>query len=323
MKFWKRLIIFAAGCSTTIICIWILASRVDRLVLLQALNQAGWIAWLSAVITYLVGFTLRGLRWSLMLRDIQYVPLANCQRSALLGYAANNILPFRLGELVRCTAFSKQTGISSMTTVASIFTERLLDALALVLILAGTLTVASGLVTNPNLQPVMIGAGILGGIGAAFILTLILAVQRSNRAETLRFLPTKILPIFNKLAAAGSFLCNPKRAIIVGTLSILIWIWEGLVFVLIAHALNVPSPLLTGYLMLGIVNLGILIPSAPGYIGVFQAAAVLAGSVLGMPESTALAIGLLVHAAQFIPVTVIGLFLAWPIWNDIKPLRKN
>jgi uncharacterized membrane protein YbhN (UPF0104 family) len=84
---------------------------------------------------------------------------------------------------------------------------------------------------------------------------------------------------------------------------------EGAMFVLIAWDMGLKDPIASGYFFLGIINLGILLPSAPGYIGVYQAASVFAFLALGYSKSEGLAYGLLIHIAQYLPVTIVGVLI--------------
>ena len=74
------------------------------------------------------------------------------------------------------------------------------------------------------------------------------------------------------------------------------------------RAVHLDLPPLAGWTVLTFVGFGISIPSAPGYIGVWHAAAVLALSMFGVSQATALGYALLYHASQFVPITLLGWF---------------
>ena len=56
----------------------------------------------------------------------------------VIGYMANNILPFRLGELVRAYYLKNKEEVSTATALSTIFIERIMDGLALIVILIGS-----------------------------------------------------------------------------------------------------------------------------------------------------------------------------------------
>ena len=71
-------------------------------------------------------------------------------------------------------------------------------------------------------------------------------------------------------------------------------------------ALDLRLPFTAGWAVLAFVGLGVSIPSAPGYVGVFHAAAALAVGLFGVAQSTAVGYALLFHASQILPVTLLG-----------------
>jgi uncharacterized protein (TIRG00374 family) len=147
---------------------------------------------------------------------------------------------------------------------------------------------------------------------ALAILGLIVLASMSGWITRLseRLLPPRLHTAVANILTALAFFRDPKRALGVVILSALVWLVEGSVFVLVISSLGVKDPWMAGYFMLAIVNLGILLPSAPGYVGVFQACGILAFEALGLPREQGLAASLLIHICQFLPITVIGLLLA-------------
>ena len=104
------------------------------------------------------------------------------------------------------------------------------------------------------------------------------------------------------------------------SLSILIWILEGFVFILGLYSVGLTNSILfVGFITLCVVNFGILIPSAPGYIGVFQAVFILVLTTFGVSESNSLAAAIIIHSCQFFPVTLMGFFLF--LNNSITKIR--
>lgn len=73
------------------------------------------------------------------------------------------------------------------------------------------------------------------------------------------------------------------------------------------HIFRLPLSWQAACTVLGIVNLGILIPSSPGYVGVFHSCVVLSLGIFGVPTGEALAYAIVIHLAQYLPVTLIGL----------------
>jgi uncharacterized protein (TIRG00374 family) len=274
---------------------------------------AAWVP-LAAITAYLLSFAPRAYRSQWMLAGAGPAPLslAHAGESQIMGYAANNVLPLRLGEFVRVFALHKLAGLPRVTGLASLLAERILDGLMVVLILGGSVTWFAGHGTHFEQTAVkpLLYTGVC--LFALAILGLIVLASMSGWITRLseRLLPPRLHTAVANILTALAFFRAPKRALGVVILSALVWLVEGSVFVLVISSLGVKAPWMAGYFMLAIVNLGILLPSAPGYVGVFQACGILAFEALGLPREQGLAASLLIHICQFLPITVIGLLLA-------------
>ena len=85
---------------------------------------------------YFISISFRTLRWKLLLSGVKVVPHNQLYPVVVVGYMANNILPFRLGEFVRSYYLYKRTGIGVTRGITAIFVERIFDALVLLLFIA-------------------------------------------------------------------------------------------------------------------------------------------------------------------------------------------
>src|SRR5882757_8834241 len=120
--------------------------RLDTRAILRVLGGAQLWPWLpAAVACYLVGHMVRGLRCKSLLRGQAHLSLATAANVVVVGYAVNNLLPARAGELARAAMVSERTGIPFAHSLTVIFIERILDGLAIlvVFLLAAWLTAFS------------------------------------------------------------------------------------------------------------------------------------------------------------------------------------
>src|SRR5207245_7008010 len=88
--------------------------------------------------------------------------------------------------------------------------------------------------------------------------------------------------------------------------TILVWLAPALAAWTMLQAMDLHLPLTAGWTVLAFVGLSVSIPSAPGYVGVFHYAAVLALEVFGVTRPIAVGYALVFHAAQILPVTLVG-----------------
>jgi uncharacterized protein (TIRG00374 family) len=261
---------------------------------------------------YLLSFVPRALRLRSMLDGTGApVPVVKAAGEAqVLGFAANNLLPLRMGEIVRVVALKRLAGVPPVIGLSSLVAERILDGAIIVLVLGGSVAWlganGAAAASTDLLQTLLFTGGAL--FTTAVLGLFVLAFARNWLTSACkRFLPARLSGAAAGILAAVSFLRDPRKSLQILWLSLLIWAMEGAVFVLAACCTGIPSPVMAGALMLAVVNLGVLLPSAPGYVGVFQACGILALQVVGQPRETGLAVSLVIHASQYLPITLLGI----------------
>jgi len=265
---------------------------------------------------YLAGFLIRGLRWHYMLLPIKNIRTRATTEGVIIGYMANNLFPARAGEVVRAMMLGSRGSISKASALGTIAVERIFDGAAIV----GILVVCSFFFTTeiPGgtfLVPVIVfGTGIFG----AGCLLILLGYSQLNRVKKIlrvfcRRLPERFAPKVEKvglnLLDSLKFLSFSRHLHVVLMLSILIWVIEGLVFWVGFIAFGLEANFLAAYMTLALVNLAMLVPSAPGGVGLFQQGNILAFSLFGISIEKALSYSVVVHGAMIVPVTLLGLVI--------------
>jgi uncharacterized protein (TIRG00374 family) len=278
-------------------------------------------AWiLPAVAVYFVGVWLRAARWRLLMSPFAHVPTQRLFRVILIGFSVNNVLPLRLGELVRTFLLRQSHGVAIASSLATVLIERLLDVFAL----CGIMTLV--LIWVPLDGAVLAVAGTSATITAAGLvgLLIVLVVPRALLERLFAFgigIATKIHPRLGDLA--GSIvdglrvLEEPRAVLAIVPLSILCWVAELGLYYFLALSLGVNAGLLGLAAGMVIANLVTVLPSPPGYVGTFDffLLRTLTDS-FGVPEAMAGAFTLLAHAVLLVPVVVAGLVLL--SWEDLS-----
>ena len=321
---WPRLLARWSGLVISVVLLALIVRKAQDLgAARQALAAADyrWVA--IAALLYLATFLPRGLRWARLLAGVQRLPLLHLSEVLIIGFMANNVLPFRLGEFVRAYVLGRKERVSATAAFATIVMERVCDGLTLVLLL----TVISLFYPFPvwvKRVGIVTAALFLGATAFMFLLA-----YRRDVAHALVGLVTQRLPHGVAAKATGMLdafdsglhlLRSPLDALAVVGLSLLIWGMEFAVYtrVLAGFAGSIQGDL--GHqvalhavlLLLIVVNFGIMIPSGPAYIGTFQAAAiaVLAG-IAGLSDPVAFSISWVLWATMVLPVILLGfIFLA-------------
>jgi uncharacterized protein (TIRG00374 family) len=265
----------------------------------------------AAILAFFIGYSCRIERWRLMLKqDNPKLNWLRCAGPFLGSFAANNVLPFRAGDVMRAFAFNTTLGVSAGIVIATLFVERLLDLLMVLVLFGVSLTYfkldVSGFAS--------MGSAALIAIAMAILLVLLfpglfqpLALFFGNLlARIFPKLGTKVLSEINKSFNTLFHLAKGKTMLKLVFWSVLAWLAEGCLFWAAALALPAIKLPEAGWLALPVGTLATLIPSTPGYVGTFDYFTENAMQVLGNDSSDATAYALLVHSLLWFPPTLIG-----------------
>jgi hypothetical protein len=230
---------------------------------------------------------------------------------------ANNVLPLRAGEFVRVYVVARRWNAPAgtetrahpfWTTLATLVVERVLDSLAVVLILAALILI----IPVPRfLEIAALVVLAIDVVGVAVLLALVVAPQACARvaARLVRRWPSlqrRALRILETFVHGLDGIRAPAHAIPLLAWTIAVWLLAALAAWTMLFALDLRLPFTAGWAVLAFVGLGVSIPSAPGYVGVFHAAATLAVGLFGVAQSTGVGYALLFHASQILPITLLG-----------------
>jgi len=288
----------------------------------RALKMANYYWLLPTVVSYMFGFWMRGIRWRYLLLPIKKCKIFNLVSTVFIGFMANNLLPFRVGELIRAYVNGKKENISKSSSLATIVVERVLDGLALVVLLLVAILFlergASAQHSFPQWLKRMIYVAWALFLGV-LILLYIMMRSKELTGKVIRKLfgffkepiLKKILNLTNSFIEGLNVLRKRKEILIVSFLSILVWTFEGTTFYLGAKALNLPISYPQAYLTLVIVALGLMVPSSPAFVGVYEYFCVTALALFAIDKSFALSYAVLLHLLQFSLLVGIGLFFLW------------
>jgi glycosyltransferase 2 family protein len=291
--------------------IWLIAGqiKVDELKSAFVGTIAHWL--LAGFAAFCVGYSCRIQRWRLMLsRDNASLKWSQCAGPLLGSFAANNVLPFRAGDVLRAFAFNGRLGVSAGVVVATLFVERLLDLLMVLLLLGAAL-----LLFELNVAE-FAGVGSITLLVIAFGIVLLLLFPQLFMPIAIacgklivRVAPKlgqKLLDEINKSFATLLHLAKGDTMIRLLIWSMAAWLAEGCVFWSAALALSALATPTAGWLALPVGTLATLIPSTPGYVGTFDYFTVRAMTTLGNNVAASTAYALLVHVLLWLPPTIIG-----------------
>lgn len=272
---------------------------------------------LSAITATLI-YPLRARRWRVILDPVApNLPFGELWRATAVGMMIGNIVPARAGELARAYALStEEPKVGFAAAFASIAVDRVFDAVVILFMLfVAMLDPAFPTGTRIADQPVANWAG--GGIIAVIVLLAALYALVLFPARVLTLYELVVRRLAPKLEARGrdallafasglSVLRAPKRFASVLGWTVLHWLCNALAFWIGFRAVGIMTPFSSALFVQGIIAIGVAIPSAPGFFGVFEAIAKESLAVYGVGPDLAVAWAIGFHILSFIPITVIG-----------------
>jgi uncharacterized protein (TIRG00374 family) len=317
----KKPVRIIGGVLITLLFLWLALRNVDLAEIRKALGQASYVYLIPAAICCATGYLLRTLRWQRILAPTRQVPFARLFPVLMVGFAANNLLPARIGEFVRAYLLGRRERVSASLALATIVLERVCDGLMLITLMTVTILVVPIPVDDPKIEVIESAAAIIFGVAALAIVLLlfaprpILAVVRFCLRPLPRRIAARITGLMDAFIAGLEALRSPLEIAKIAGLAALIWACEAATFAcaLLAFPLDLARGewVAAALFLLVFVNLGIMIPSAPGYIGTYQLFAKIALGAFAVSAASGVALSFVVHALQYSLVTTIGLICLW------------
>ncbi len=326
MKRWE----FWLGVLVSLLFLWLALRGLQLGDFWSALQTANYIWLIPGVGVYFLAVWVRAWRWHYLLSPIKKISTRSMFPITTIGYMGNNIYPARAGEVLRAVILKRKEGVSVSASLATIVVERIFDGVVMLAFVfinlpeLAKLTADSGFVGN--IQQVAVygtlaffGALVLFLLAAMFPqVTARLGTWLINRLIPARF-REKLINFMNKFLGGLAALRSPLSILMVFLTSLIIWLLETLKYWFVMHAFPFEVSFFALMLMNGIVNLATTIPSAPGYIGTFDAPGIAILSAYGVDQALAAGYTLVLHVALWLPITLLG---AWFLaregikWND-------
>ena len=160
------------------VLLWLALRGLDPRQTLDALSGANFWFVAPAVLIYFVGVAIRGLRWQRLLLPVEKIPARQAIALLIVSYTVNNIVPARMGDVMRVFLLARETGVRKSASLATVVLERLLDVLAILAIIVATTVVLSW--PSPLLTALRVAAVL--AIVATGLLILV-ATHRSQRLQ--------------------------------------------------------------------------------------------------------------------------------------------
>ncbi len=270
-----------------------------------------------------IGYFIRALRWSVLVRAEAQVSLPSVFWANMVGYMGNAYLPARAGELLRAAFLGREKGLGTSFVLATALSERILDAVALVVI--GSVALLSGgqlPAALANAVRLMAVAGVL-----ALAVVLLAPFQERLLLRIIGRLPLpegvsrKIVEQTSRFLVGMRSLQSMRRMLIFVALTAVVWLVDSVGVLIgvqiISQSLNLGQALV----LLAALGLSSAVPSTPGYMGVYQFVAVMVLMPYGFSRGEALAYILIAQVLNYLVVTLWGILGVWRL-NQARGSRE-
>jgi len=266
----------------------------------------------SALFTCLSLF-MRSLRWRILLNAEEKLSIGTVFCATMAGYMGNAFLPARAGELVRTMVVSGRSSLTKTYVLTTALSERLMDAVALVLW-------ASLILLGVNPKPGwMSGVARTMAVAAAVGAVAIAVLPHTGGLcqNVLRRLPLPIALRDRLIGLADQVLLgmrafhNTGRFLGFAAMTLLIWVSDALGTMIAGRALDLSLSFSMAMLLITGLGLSSALPSTPGYVGIYQFVAVTILVPMGVAKSAALAFILVVQAYGYVVTLLLGLPCLW------------
>ena len=288
--------------------------------------RPGWLA--LSLSTMLVNLAIRALRWKFLLEPLGPTTFASAFRATAVGFAASAVLPARAGEVIRPYFLARQAPrdqhgrMTATGAFATIILERLLDTVTVLILLASFVFVFGKdlAVVNPTGFALVKWAGASAALvsSAALVVLFMLAGDPERLGRTMtrleQVLPSKlagmIAKIAEKFARGLGAIRRPGRVLAALAWSFPLWLSICLGIWSMAQAFQLAIPFTGSFLLLGLLTLGVAVPT-PGAVGGFhEAFRVGATMFYGAPDDASVGAAIVLHLFSIGPSLMLGLLFA-------------
>lgn len=315
MKRWQ----FWLGVVISLVFIYLALSGLQLEDVWQIVHAADFIWLLPAVVVFIFGIFFRSIRWKILLgqRNLDLLkilfPVTN------IGYFGNNVFPARAGEILRAVVLKQRAQIPFSESFASIIIERVFDGLVMLGFVLLNINIFSKHSLDTQLTQNITEIAQIAAIVflCLFFLFFLIAIFPKKASGFFGFLIQHLLPsawqkgintIIQQFFDGLNIMRSPLSMVSVIALSIIIWTKETVVYWCLVQAFRLDLQFTDLLFLNGSLNIITSIPSAPGYIGTFDALGIAILSALGLMPEIAAGYILTLHVTLWLPVTLLGAF---------------
>jgi uncharacterized protein (TIRG00374 family) len=301
----NRALLAVAGIAISAVFLWLAIRDADAAEVKAALEDAQIELVLLAVVVFGFGYFFQALRWQ-KIANTPRPGLRTFYAMVLGGLAANNVLPVRIGELLRAGWLSREAPMPGGRALGSVALDRVCDVVTLAVFLV------IGIQAVPT--PAWLKRIVIGALLVIVLLAVVLVFARwytRTRERDRRDRGRLRRIVRDTIEMLGEPVGRRRAAVWIG-LSLVTWTLGTVAVVLVARSVGIDLAPLDAVFVASALALGVAIPSSPGYVGTYQWLGVSSLGLLDVPVNEALAFAILMQASWYVPTTLAGgAILGW------------
>ena len=313
------------GIIVSVIFLYLSFRKIDYSVFVKSLAEISIVSVLLSIVCSVLSYFIRAIRWKYILVDPN-LKFSHLFSASMIGNMGNNIFPMRIGEIIRCYVLGYQEGLSKSRILASVMFERVLDGITVLVFFTISLLFAS--VGKILIDGALIVALVFGSV-------LLIMIFAKNYQERFHRILSYILHFFSegvkvKLSnISNSFLTgldilHRRKYLMISTIYSLMFWGSGILgtyFVLLSTGKFIPIDL--PIILISALVIGVMIPSAPGFIGTYHYVVIVVLGLYGWDKATSAYMSVVLHGIQFIVPIIIGLPLVLTLEPNVKHSVSN
>ncbi len=312
----NRRALFVVGLLISAVCVWWEMREVRPSQVWDALRQARGVGFVVLMALTLLGFWIRAFRWRWLISTAKPLTTGSLFSATMVGFMANNLFPFRLGEFVRPYVLGRREKMSKTTLLATIVVERVVDMITLLAIF-GLALLLHPISSETNAGRLANGGALLLVVLCVGLVVGLVIIERTPKlmgglleglaARLPGSIGRKLVSALHHFIAGLALFRDVPRLLWVFFLSFVMFGVFALCLTVSMWAFHMDVPWYSGLIMLVITAIGIMVPAAPGYIGTLNIACVAGLALFGIGKAAAVPFSWFFWAGQWIPVTITGL----------------
>lgn len=318
---WKSLLGYAIAAA----CLLWVFHDIDFRELSDSLKTINWWYVMAAVLFDILSYVCQGIRWSLLLRPVGRVSSLRATEAIYAGLFVNEILPMRLGEVLRIYLVSQWALVRFAAVIPSILVERFVDAIWLALAFGVTVLFV------PLPKYLVDAEWILASIAlAAAVLFIYLVVARRGEKTGGQEGKPAGKRVFGRISDLLSHMAGGIRDIGQSRylyssffISLFFLVGQILSFWLVMPAFGLNLSFWHGAAIFLIVHVGTVIPSAPSNLGTYQFFTVVGLTLFGVDKTLATGFSVVVFVILTAPLWAIGFFVFGRLGLSLKDIRTK